>query len=351
MKVCFYTDVHWSQNSSIVRGRGERYSTRLENLIKSVNWAEQLAFSCGCSAVICGGDFFDASQLNSEEISALREVEWAPISHVFITGNHESNVSNLEYSTLELFNLCQNCVVMNTPQQYFVDGANGVEFCFMPYVLERDRKTLKEYFGEKTSKRIIFSHNDIKDVQYGQFLSTEGFPVAEIEENCDLYLNGHIHHCTCVTDKIINGGNLTGQNFTEDSTKFEHCALIIDTETLKVDFYRNPFALNFYKLDYTDAQTSDVIKNRFKALKPNAVVTVKVMDFFVNDTRKILSEESLGIVDYRVLMEVQQKEVTEDGVEIDIGESTDHLQMFKEYVLENIGKTEAIVSELSEIMG
>ncbi len=71
MKVCFYTDVHWSQNSSIVRSRGEKYSTRLENLIKSVNWAERLAFDCGCSAVICGGDFFDSTELNCEEISAL----------------------------------------------------------------------------------------------------------------------------------------------------------------------------------------------------------------------------------------------------------------------------------------
>ena len=90
MKILVCGDVHWSQYSSIVRGRGEKYSKRLENLIKSVNWVEQLAWSCGCEAVINLGDFFDSTQLSAEEVSALKEVQWAPIAHVFITGNHET---------------------------------------------------------------------------------------------------------------------------------------------------------------------------------------------------------------------------------------------------------------------
>jgi hypothetical protein len=78
--------------------------------------------------------------------------------------------------------------------------------------------------------------------------------VSEIENACDLFINGHIHHCGYVTEKIINGGNLTGQNFTEDATKFEHCALIIDTDTMSVSFYKNPHALNFYKIDFTKSR-------------------------------------------------------------------------------------------------
>ena len=37
MKVLLYTDNHFSQYSSILRNRGERYSIRLENQIKSIN--------------------------------------------------------------------------------------------------------------------------------------------------------------------------------------------------------------------------------------------------------------------------------------------------------------------------
>ena len=40
MKILCVGDVHWSQNSSILRSRGEYYSTRLQNLIASVNWRD-----------------------------------------------------------------------------------------------------------------------------------------------------------------------------------------------------------------------------------------------------------------------------------------------------------------------
>ena len=37
MRILIYTDVHFSQYSSIIRSRGKKYSTRLENLINSIN--------------------------------------------------------------------------------------------------------------------------------------------------------------------------------------------------------------------------------------------------------------------------------------------------------------------------
>lgn len=350
MKICFYTDVHWSQNSSIVRSRGEKYSARLENLIQSVNWAEKLAFDCGCSAVLCGGDFFDASQLNSEEISALREIQWAPISHIFIAGNHESSVGNLEYSTSDIFNLCPNSVVINTPEQYFIEGTtNHMEFCYLPYVLEKDRKTLLEYFGEPKSPRIIFSHNDLKDVQYGQFLSTDGFSVDEIHNNCDLFINGHIHHCAYVTDKIINGGNLTGQNFTEDAEKYEHCALIIDTDTLQVTFYINPYAFNFYKLDCTHINTSNDFEDVLSSLKPNAVMTVKVNEIFAKTAGEMLSDRE-GITAYRMVVEYSPTEVVREEISTDGIDSVDHLKQFENYILSTIGDSTIVRDELTTIM-
>jgi DNA repair exonuclease SbcCD nuclease subunit len=333
-----------------VRSRGERYSSRLENLIESVNWAEGLAFDCGCSAVICGGDFFDSTELNCEEISALKEIEWAPISHVFITGNHESTVKSLEFSTTEIFNLCPNSVVMHTPQQYFIDGANGVEFCFLPYVTELDRKPLIEYFGKPTSKRIIFSHNDLKDVQYGQFISTEGFSISEIEDNCDLYLNGHIHHCSCVTEKIINGGNLTGQNFTEDAFKFEHCALIIDTDTMKVTFYKNPYALNFYKLNATHIDDECDLRLLLGTMSENSVSTIKVKASKLEMAKSVLSNlPSDKKLEYRLLVEQDTSVTTEATIET--LQTDDHLKQFEQYVLSNIGNSDIIKEELLKVMG
>ena len=348
MKICVYSDVHWSQNSSIVRSRGNRYSSRLENLIQSVNWAERLAFDCGCAAVICAGDFFDANVLNSEEISALREIGWAPISHVFITGNHEGSVSSLDFSTMEVFNLCPNSVVINTPEHYMIEGTN-VEFCYLPYVLERDRKPLVEYFGVPTNPRIIFSHNDIKDIQYGQYVSQEGFSVGEIESNCNLYLNGHLHHCQCITDKVINIGNLTGQNFTEDAEKYEHCALIVDTDTMEVKFYINPYAYNFYKLDYTHINNEVEFEKEMSLLKPNAVATIKVNSEFATTASSVISTIS-NIVSHRLIVEYPKESVEiDEGGAMEIN-SVDHLKQFETYILTTMGTGDVVKEELSHML-
>lgn len=348
MRVLFMTDCHWSQYSSIVRSRGKCYSTRLENLIDSINWVEQLAWNTGCTAIVCGGDFFDSCQLNSEEISALKNIQWAPISHVFITGNHETNVGSLEFSTADLFTLCPNSVVISKPEYYHIENED-VEFCFLPYILERDRQPISVYFPPKTEKRIIFSHNDLKDVQYGPFLSTEGFTVEEIESSCDLCMNGHIHSCAYVSQKIINGGNLTGQNFTEDASKFDHCVQVIDTSTMKVDFYLNPYAFNFYKLDYTDVDNESTFLNNISRLKPHAVITVKVNSEFAQTAKDLLSKTTKDkIEEYRLIVEYDSTK--NDDTLTPVIEAVDHLQQFEKYILVNIGDSDIIKEELASVM-
>ena len=344
MKLCFYTDCHWSQNSSIVRSRGAKYSTRLENLISSMNWVEELATNCGCSWIVCGGDFFDSTVLNAEELSALKEIQWAPMTHIFLTGNHETNVSSLEFAASDVFNLCPNAVVISQPECNVAYGTD-TEFAFLPYILERDRKPISEYFGPRTAhKRILFSHNDIKDVQYGAFLSTEGFTIDDIHANSDLCLNGHIHHCGYVAERILNGGNLTGQNFTEDAFKFEHCAMIVDTETLVVTPYRNPYAFNFAKID----ATGDKFVRAFPIPFPNAVVTVRVTGTVNARAAREALDFADNIIAYRLVVE---NETSSEPEMTQSFETVDHLTQFKQFVLENIGDTNIIREELNNVMG
>lgn len=342
MKILCVGDVHWSQNSSIVRSRGTNYSVRLENLIRSVNWAEVVALDNGCDVIVYLGDFFDSSQLNSEEVSALREVKWSYLPHIFITGNHETTTHSLEYSTSDIFNLCSNAVVVNKPSYYHVEGTD-VEFAFLPYILERDRQPLDTYFPPKTEKRIIFSHNDLKDVQYGQFLSTEGFTLDEIHSHCDLFMNGHIHNCSYVTDKIINCGNLTGQNFTEDATKYGHFVEIIDTSNMSVQFICNPYALNFAKID----ATGDKFVNAFPIKFNNPVLTIKVDSPEYARAAREYCDFSGDVVSYRVVIESKTTENIESFTSI---ESIDHLKQFENYVLSCIGDTPVIREELQTVM-
>ena len=343
MKILCVGDVHWSQNSSILRSRGEYYSTRLQNLIASVNWAEETAWNNGCTTIIYMGDFFDSTQLNSEEISALSCIKWAPIPRIFITGNHETNVSSLDYSTCDVFSLCPSATVINRPCWYDIEDVPNLEFAFLPYILERDRKPLSEYFPQSTKRRIIFSHNDLKDVQYGPFLSTEGFTPAEIEANCDLFINGHIHNCAYVTNKIINSGNLTGQNFTEDATKYGHYVELIDTDTLNVQFIPNPYALNFAKIDATGDKFADALPVKFA----NAVVTVRVTGSEYARAAREMLDFAENIVAYRLIVEDEITEIVENNPTL---EAVDHLEQFRQYVLENIGDTNIIREELFNVM-
>ena len=348
MKIGICGDIHWSAYSSIVRSRGNTYSTRLENLIDSVNWFEEITQQNNCDCNIYLGDFFDKEQLNGEELTALQEIKWNNNSKVFLVGNHEMSRSTLEYSSSHLFKLCPNATVMDYPQYYEMDN---VQICFLPYILECNRKNISYYFNNYNSKRIIFSHNDIKDIQMGKFLSTEGFSKQDIEDNCDLFINGHLHNGTWVGNKINNLGNLTGQNFSEDANVYKHNIMILDTETLDVQLIENPYALNFYKLDFSIYRDNDKdaksMCNIINNLEKNAVLTVKILpenDFFIKD----LLANSSNVLEYRIIINmVSDDYLTElsDNTNYD----ADHIKQFNDFIKSNIGTSKEILEELDKI--
>ena len=348
MKLLIYADPHWSSYSSIVRSRGEKYSTRLENLIKTMNWIEEQAEKTGCDKIVCLGDFFDKSELNSEEISALQEIDWSDIPHWFIVGNHEMGRGNLEHSSSHLFELLPNGFVIDKLAFTYDYDTTIVA---LPYVLECNRKPLKEYLEpyELRENVIILSHNDIAGIQMGQFVSTTGFSIEEIEENCNLFLNGHLHNDTEIGKKIINVGNITGQNFSEDAFAHNHKAFILDTDEKSLIPIVNPHAMNFYKLNLTDLRPTidDVkIQNTLSSLKYPAVATIKInpdINFIVRD----LLTTCENIIECRLITDgVKSDESIESiGNEINL----DHIQKFQMYVMENIGKDELTLNELERV--
>lgn len=350
MKLLIYTDPHWSSYSSIVRSRGEKYSTRLENLIKTMNWIEEQAEINRCNAIVCLGDFFDKSELNSEEISALKEVNWnRDIKHYMIVGNHEMGRSNLEHSSAHLFALIPNTEVVDT--HYVYNTYDGTSLVFLPYVLENNRKPLKEYLDciQLEENVIILSHNDIAGIQLGNVVSTCGFSIQEIEENCNLFLNGHLHNDTEIGKKIINVGNITGQNFSEDAFAHSHKAFILDTNEKSLVPIVNPHAMNFYKLDLTDLRPTidDVkIQNTLSSLKCPAVATIKInpdINFIVRD----LLTTCDNILECRLVTEGVKGEESIESINNDI--NLDHIQKFQMYVMENIGKDELTLNELERV--
>ena len=349
MRFMIYADPHCSSYSSIIRSRGSKYSLRLENIINSINWVEQMAIEKECSQIVCLGDFFDKAELNSEELTAIQEIKWANMSHIFIVGNHEMGRSNLQFSSSHLFNLCPDNKVIEKPYSFIHQTTEGeCEICYLPYVLESDREQLNYYFGPMDKTRIIFSHNDIKGIQMGKFISSSGFELDDIKNNCSLFINGHLHNGTAF-DNVINLGNLTGQNFSEDALLYEHRCLILDTDTHAVEYLTNPFAFNFYKLDFTIIN-SDLFEPTLKALKDNSVVTIKVSSENVNMVRQILTTCN-NIVESRVIIDLSNEMNTELSSDDKQDLSVDHIHSFIEYVKTNVGNSEIILDELNKVAG
>ena len=340
MKICIFTDNHWSQYSSIVRRRGSNFSERLENQIVSLNWVVDQAERNDCDRILCLGDFFDKETLNSEEITALNKVNLfhTDIPSYFLVGNHETGSNNMQQSSVHAMLLSNNNKVIDTPHTETISNGE-IELCYLPYTVESNRKPLSEVFGEKkATKRFILSHNDIAGIQYGAYKSQLGYTIDDIEHNCDMFINGHLHNGEMVTRKIMNLGNLTGQNFSEDAFKYSHNIVILDTDTSFMRLIENPYAFNFYKIE-NDIETA------LENIKNNAVVTVKINEKDLVKTKELLSQCG-KVIEYRIILDNEVRNVEENRKE-DL--SIDHLQKFKEFVFETIGTTDTVKEDLEQV--
>lgn len=338
MKLGVVGDIHWSKYSSIVRQRGKKYSLRLENCIDSINWAEDTLKDC--DKIIYLGDFFDSDILKSEELTALSELKWNDKEHIFLVGNHELGLHDLSFSSAHLFNIA-NKVVIDKPVVQ-VDSYAHVELCFLPYMLDNTGR-IEDYIYGRTNKlpRIIFSHNDIAGIQLGKFLTTSGFDIENIDDSCDLFINGHLHNETCIDDKIYNIGNLTGQNFSEDFCRYGHKVFIIDTETLDIQKIENPFALRFFKFENIE----DLLKYNFP---PNSVVTAKLYAEQLNMVNEFV-EHNDNILTHRfVIISNTKKSISSENTSIQL--SVDHLEKFQEFILNRLGNDELVKEELMEVV-
>lgn len=335
MKVLLYSDVHISQDSSIVRGFKGKYSTRLWYLIKSLDWAEKLADDEKCNSIFLLGDTFDKPIINAMEATAIQDIKWSNLPHYAIVGNHDSNVASLEYSSVKVleklgFNIISQPTNIKAGERY-ID--------LIPYTNEDNRKPLKDYLKENDD--IVMSHNDIAGFNFGQFLSKEGFKMDEIEGECALYLNGHLHNSSWLSKKILNVGNLCGQNFGEDAFKYKHGCWILDTDTLKIEFYENPYALNFYKLLVDDKHPISSYK-----LKPNAVLMIKCLRECIDECKREL--EGKDIVAYRIL--IFDKDIAQENKqEIHLSNNVDYINQFCDFIKSQLGNSNIVNEELSEI--
>lgn len=358
-KILICGDVHFSQYSSILRERGKKYSLRLENIIKSVNFVEETARKNNIETIVYLGDFFDKPELNAEELTALQEIQWNINAwHLFLVGNHESDRNSLEYASTQCLKdkTTFTCFDIIDNIDFTVIGAD-TELVLIPYITEDNRKPLQEYLNKsrnpQLTKKIVLSHNDIKGIQYGKAISTTGFELNEIKQ-VSAYINGHIHNYGTFGDSIhCNLGNLTGQNFSEDAFKYSHDIMILDVDTLESKLIENPYAFNFYKLEINSEKDIDILDK----LKDNAVITIKceqsLLQLIRERLNKIKSERN-NIVANRIITyrDVTTNSSSENAEMVSVLtlNKTDHLIQFNDFINEKLGSDEIVQDELSKIL-
>lgn len=341
MRILCYTDNHFSEKSSIITKYGTKYTQRLENQIKSLDWLETLALSKNCNLIVCLGDFFDHAQLTDQELTALKDIQWSNIPHFFLVGNHESEENDLQYSSTMAL-LGPNRDVISSPS-LLTQGE--VELAFLPYIVESNRKPILEYFTPCSDKlRILFTHNDILGLQLGPVVSRSGFSIEELESVSHLCLNGHLHNGQAISSQIINLGNLTGKDFSEDANKYTHKVILIDTDTMNVEFFENPHAFNFYKLEFNTIDDLNLLNN----LKPNAVVSVKCKDVLTKNVREAL-EASENIIESRVIITKDPSETTVEELDA-TNLYIDQCAKFAECCRAKLDNNDILEMELAEIL-
>ena len=268
--------------------------------------------------------------------------------HYFIVGNHEITKDDLSMNSMNA--LSKYGMVINEPSMLKIYTICGINLYIIPYIDEDNRKSLRETMLEANpdyqninGKNVIFSHNDIAGIRYGAYVSESGFSISEIENNCDLYLNGHLHNTQWITNKILNVGNLSGQNFTEDAFKYKHYAYVLDTETLEITPFENPYAINFYKVEINEVEDLSILDT----LK-NACVSLTIKERLIDNVKDKLKSCS-NIITHRTIVVPNNDGVMETTNSDELLGKVNHLDKFNEFILSNLGNFEIVNYELEKI--
>lgn len=284
MKIGLYTDSHITMSSSIVLGKTGTFNGRLENMIESFDWANEEFKRNQCDTIVNLGDTVDKSSLEAEEISALKLCHID--DHIILLGNHERVSENGKLNSINMYDH-----VIIEPQ--FLND----QIFLLPY--SKKPLDLSSYKLDK-DKTIILSHNDIKGIMYGDYLTTIGYEIPDILNNCRLFINGHIHQGKWIYSKrILDLGLLSGLNFSTTDSDWNPGIAILDTDNFSVKFIENPKAFIFHKATIYD-QTS-LLKFLDKLPRErNNIVQIKVPYDLADSCRKLL-ESKPYVIHSRIL--------------------------------------------------
>lgn len=308
MRLLLYTDPHISSKSSIITGRTgkevhSRFSSRLDKCISTFEWINNFGHDLNVDKIVCLGDLVDNPTLSAEELSAISVSNLN--SHTIILGNHDIESIDGFFNSVDLYG-----GAIKTPQR--IETPEGYLIIYLPY--SKTKYNLSELRGEYSPEKTIFlSHNDIKGIYYGKYLSQSGYDINDIRRNCLYFINGHLHVGKWVIEnQVINLGTCTGLNFNNVGGWSPSIAVLnIDKDKVSLDLIENPYAYIFN--DFRCASKMQVIED-IKSLNKNVsnVVQFRVPKSIVDFTREEV-DKCKDFIDFYRIMSIFEKSVEEDN--------------------------------------
>jgi len=252
LRIVISSDWHLKFSAQFDRMSESNIPSRLEEIIASVNWAVDLGKKHKATMFIGAGDIFDASErLNTKEglaiMTMFQHIKSKYVNSYFLVGNHDQISSNC--NILDLFSPIVN--IISKPQ--FID-IQGARLFFMPYLRDSE-DTYKELKKFETldcpGKKYAFCHFWDSSVMS---VDPEAIDLTKVKTGMfDRIFLGHYHVPTAdVSNKIVYIGTLLNKRFNETGPKG---CWILDTESNKLTFYKNPNSPEFFILQDTNVLT------------------------------------------------------------------------------------------------
>lgn len=243
MKIGVYTDAHCAYTSSIlpIHCEGSKYTTRLQMIIDTFRWMYDTFEEAEVDLIVNCGDLFDSFKVRAEEISALAEaLKFSTgIPEIHVIGNHEVLDKTRNFYATALLDNYPHIQIISTPTKL----DNGLSF--LPYMTTEEANDIIPML----SNDILFSHIDLKgSLVTPQYALESGVEPVSIGSYFKLVLNGHLHSPQSLNKAVHNIGACTSLSFSDNSEYVPHIC-ILDTDTLEMNYIKNPYAICFRKLE------------------------------------------------------------------------------------------------------
>lgn len=253
MKIGIYSDCHFCKSSSILVGSSSnKYSMRLDFLIKSFKWMYDLFEKNEVYNIFNLGDLISSDVLDAETNSALSEaLRYSKgTQEYWLIGNHEKKSRDSKFHSLSL--------IKQYPNIKIIDDFEIIDLGSLKVLMKSftsSEHSLEEFQNEcklVQDSSIVMTHQVYKDMVPGMVGYDLDYKEITKNKNILNIFNGHIHSARN-EDRYCQVGSISGMSFGDDYSQFLPGVVIYDCDTNTYERYINPYATLFYTLDNIDS--------------------------------------------------------------------------------------------------